>query len=373
MVNNESKVEENRDLRILYIDDEQPVRQTLSTFLERSGFQVIQAENGEEGLEKFHTCRPSVVLVDLRMPGMGGLKVLEKVIHSSPETPVIIVSGAGMMRDVIEALRLGAWDFITKPVQDLAILEHTVRKGIERAGLMREKREHRAFLEKEIKRRTEELRRELTERIAAQEALKKSIDTLQEVMAGTIHAFGQMAEIRDPYTAGHQRRVSRLACRIAVELGMSREECDGIDVAGVLHDIGKIHIPAEILNKPGKLTVIEMSLIKTHPSIGYEILKTVPFPWPVAEIVLQHHEKIDGSGYPNGNRGQKIHMAAQIIGVADVVEAMSSHRPYRPALGMKAAIEEILKSRGMQYTTEVVDACLNVLENKGFEFETDES
>ncbi len=162
------------------------------------------------------------------------MKVLEKVIHSAPETPVIIVSGAGMMRDVIEALRLGAWDFITKPVQDLAILEHTVRKGIERARLMRENREHRAFLEKEIKRRTEELRRELTERIAAQEALKKSIDTLQEVMAGTIHAFGQMAEIRDPYTAAQIIGVADVvdACLNVLENKGFEFETDGRIQAG---------------------------------------------------------------------------------------------------------------------------------------------
>jgi len=359
---------ENGDLRVLYIDDENYVRKALSIYLERSGFEVVQAACGEDGLEKFQACHPSVVLVDLKMPDLSGLEVLEKITGQSPDTPVIIVSGAGMMGDVIEALRLGAWDFLTKPVQDMEILGHTVRKAVERMRMLRERREHRLYLEKEIRKRTQALRRELKERMNAQEALKKSVDDLQQVMAGTIHAFGQLAEIRDPYTAGHQRRVSRLACAIAEELGMSREEQKGIDVAAGLHDIGKISIPAEILTKPGGLTDIEMSLIKTHPTVGYEVLKTVPFPWPVAEFVLQHHEKIDGSGYPNGCSGSDIRKSAQVIGVADVVEAMSSHRPYRPALGMESAMDRITESRGKTYDCEVVEACIGVVKNKGFRF-----
>jgi len=362
-----------QDMSVLYIDDERLVRQALAGYLERVGFQVYQAENGREGLEKLKLHGPSVVLVDLKMPGLNGLEVLAEINSASPQTPVIIVSGAGMMADVIEALRLGAWDFLTKPVQDMEILEHTVRKALERARMMRERREHRLYLEREVKRQTQALRRELKERKSAQEALKASIDNLQQTMAGTIHAFGQLAELRDPYTAGHQRRVSRLAGRVAEELGIPEEERRAIDVAAVLHDIGKIHIPAEILNKPGTLTEIEMSLIKTHPRVGHAVLETVPFPWPVAEIVLQHHEKVDGSGYPAGLREDGIRREAKIICVADVVEAMSSHRPYRPALGMDPALESITAGRGTKYDADVVDACLVVVREKGFWFEDSES
>jgi putative two-component system response regulator len=370
-VNNQEKAAEE-DMSVLYIDDERLVREALAGFLERVGFTVYQAENGREGLEKLVAHEPSVVLVDLKMPGLDGLQVLAEINAASPQTPVIIVSGAGMMADVIEALRLGAWDFLTKPVQDMAILEHTVTKALERARMMRERREHRLYLEREVKRQTRALRRELRERKTAQEALKASIGNLQEVMVGTIHAFGQLAELRDPYTAGHQRRVSRLACRMAEELGLPEEERRAIDVAAVLHDIGKIHIPAEILNKPGTLTEIEMSLIKTHPRVGHEVLKTVPFPWPVAEIVLQHHEKVDGTGYPDGLSRGGIRREAKIICVADVVEAMSSHRPYRPALGMDPALESITAGRGTKFDSDVVDSCLTIVREKGFWFEDSE-
>jgi putative two-component system response regulator len=313
--------------------------------------------------------RPTVVLVDLRMPGMSGLQVLEEVKKSSPETPVVIISGAGMLQDAIEAIRLGAWDFITKPIQDLAILDHTMRKVTERANLIKENREYREFLEEEVKRRTEELSQELKERRIAQEDLKKSLETLEMMTEGTIDAFGRMAELRDPYTAGHQRRVAELARQIGKKMGLSEDVCRGIHVAGALHDIGKIHIPAEILSKPGRLTKIEMDLIKTHPNGGYEVLKTVSFPWPVAEVVLQHHEAFNGSGYPRGLRSQEILPQARIIHVADTVEAMSSYRPYRPALGIEAALKEISSGRGDKYHPDVVEACLAIISEKDFTFD----
>lgn len=361
--------EAEKPLRILYIDDELLVRESLSKYLERCGYEVIQAETGEKGIEIFQLQRPDMVLVDLRMPGMGGLEVLERVNRESPETPVVLISGAGMLQDAIEALRLGAWDFITKPIPDLAILDYTLKKVWERANLIRENREYREYLEEEVKRRTVELRRELKERKAAQDSLRKSVESLERMTGGTIDAFGRMAELRDPYTAGHQKRVAKLAHRIGGKLEMGEEECKGIRVAGVLHDIGKIHIPAELLNKPGRLTDIEMNLVKTHPQGGYEVLKTVAFLWPVAEVVLQHHECFDGTGYPEGLSGDSIRLGARIIHVADTVEAMSSHRPYRPALGMEAALVEIKANRGTLYCPECVDACLEAVRDAEFDFD----
>ena len=176
-------------------------------------------------------------------------------------------------------------------------------------------------------------------------------------------------EMNDPFTAGHQRRVANLARAIATEMGLSRERVDGMRMAGFIHDLGKLSVPGEILSKPGRLTEIEFNLVKTHPQVGYDILKRVESPWPVAQIVLQHHERIDGSGYPTGLRGDEIMLEARILAVADVVEAMSSHRPYRPALGIDRALEEISRNRGLLYDPSAVDACLKVFTEKGFKFD----
>jgi HD-GYP domain-containing protein (c-di-GMP phosphodiesterase class II) len=175
-------------------------------------------------------------------------------------------------------------------------------------------------------------------------------------------------EARDPYTSGHQTKVSRLARAIAQDMALSSDTVDNIRIAGSIHDIGKISVPAEILSKPGKLTDVEFSLIKLHPQTGYDILKNAELPYPIAEIILQHHERLDGSGYPQGLKNDQILLESQIIMVADVVEAMASHRPYRPALGVDAALEEIAKNRGVLYDEKVVEACLRLFREKGFEF-----
>ena len=193
-------------------------------------------------------------------------------------------------------------------------------------------------------------------------------EILQQSLEQSIQAIADTVEARDPYTAGHQRRVSELAVAIARELGLPEEKIHGIHLAAVIHDLGKIHVPAEILSKPGKLSDIEFMLIKTHAQAGYEILKNVDFPWPIADIVRQHHEKLDGSGYPQGLKGAQILLESRIMTVADVVEAMSSHRPYRAALGIEVALKEIERGRGSAYDSAVVDACLKVFRERGFVF-----
>jgi len=204
--------------------------------------------------------------------------------------------------------------------------------------------------------------RDITKRRQAEEKLKKTMDAALQTMSKII-------EVKDPYTAGHQQRVSQLAAAIAKELDLSQDKVEGIRVASLIHDIGKIGIPSEILSKSTALSDIEFSLIKAHAQIGYDILKSIDFSYPVAQIVLQHHEKMDGSGYPNGLREENILQEAKIICVADVVEAMSSHRPYRPALGIDAALEEISQNKGILYDAEVVNVCLNLFKKKGFKFE----
>jgi PAS domain S-box-containing protein/putative nucleotidyltransferase with HDIG domain len=211
--------------------------------------------------------------------------------------------------------------------------------------------------------------RDITERKQAEEALKESLARTTAVQYGTIEALATITETRDPYTAGHQRRVTQLACAVARELGLPADRVAGLRVMGLLHDLGKIIVSAEILSKPGKISDTEFAIIKCHAQAGYTIVKEIPFPWPVAEVILQHHERLDGSGYPGGLTGPDIIQEARILAVADVVEAMSSHRPYRPAFGIDKALEEITKNKGILYDPEVVEACLKLFTEKGFRFE----
>jgi PAS domain S-box-containing protein/putative nucleotidyltransferase with HDIG domain len=210
---------------------------------------------------------------------------------------------------------------------------------------------------------------DIASRRAAEKEAEDTMQRLRKSLVGTIQVISSTVETRDPYTAGHQRRVSRLARSIAQEMGLSKETVDCIRMAGSIHDIGKMAIPAEILSKPGRITDIEMSFIRTHPQSGYDILKDAELPYPIAEIVLQHHERLDGSGYPGGLKGDQILREARIVAVADVVEAVASHRPYRPANSIYSALEEIERNRDSLYDAEVVDTCLTLFREKGYEFE----
>jgi PAS domain S-box-containing protein/putative nucleotidyltransferase with HDIG domain len=207
--------------------------------------------------------------------------------------------------------------------------------------------------------------RDITYRKRAEEELQRTLESLRESFGATIQVMVSAIELRDPYTAGHQLRSANLACAIATEIGLTQEKINGIRMAGFIHDIGKISIPAEILSKPTKLTNIEFSLIKEHSKQGYEMLKDVESPWPLAEMVYQHHERMNGSGYPRNLKGEEICTEARILAVADVVEAMASHRPYRPGLGIDLALAEIEKNRGTLYDEAVADACLRLFREKG--------
>jgi PAS domain S-box-containing protein len=206
-------------------------------------------------------------------------------------------------------------------------------------------------------------------RLQIEEELKLSYQDLQKAIKSTIQAIALILEKRDPYTAGHQKRMTKLACAIAEEISLPKDKIEGLYIAGIIHDIGKINVPTEILSKPGRLSEIEFSLIQTHPQVGSDLLKEMELPGEVSSIVLQHHERMDGSGYPSGLSGEAILLEARILAVADVVEAMASHRPYRPALGLDQALEEITKNKGKLYDPEVVDVCLKLFKEKGFKFD----
>ncbi len=207
-----------------------------------------------------------------------------------------------------------------------------------------------------------------SERFKAESEVRKSLKKVRQALDAIIEVLEKTVEIRDPYTAGHQRRVADLASTIAGELDMPEDRMDAIRIAGIIHDIGKIYVPAEILSKPRHLSNIEFNLIKTHPQVGFEIMRSIEFPWPVAQIILQHHERLDGSGYPNNLSKEDILIEARIIGVADVVEAMASHRPYRPALGIERALDEIERNSGILYDEKVVNACLKIFRENKYEF-----
>ena len=544
--------------KILTVEDDEFVREIIVAFLEDSGYVVLQAENGRKGLEIFRAEHPDLLLLDLRMPEIDGLEVLSVVTEEAPDTPAIVVSGMGTIGDAIKALKLGAWDYIAKPIHDMAVLEHSVSRALERSDLLRENRRYREHLEDEVKKRTSELeqayailqqevetrkqaeatvskvnleltmlsecihavvratdetelvrqicrtivdvggyrmawvgfvehdeaksvqpiakagrdgdyleqiaiswadtgsgqeptgrairsgqpvveinRRENAESAPWQEkALKRgfgssialplrgdgkvfgalsiyagdpdafdltetqrlhevsadlaygiialrireernraagelqaNLEKLEKALEGTVEVVASTVEVRDPYTAGHQRRVAALAKKIATKMALPESEIEGIYMAGLVHDLGKIYVPAEILSKPSRLSGIEFNLIRTHPQVGYDLLKTIEFPWPIAEIVYQHHEKINGSGYPRGLSGDDILPDAKILIVADVVEAMASHRPYRPSLGIERALEQITQNRGILYDPEVVDTCLGLFEQSEFAFD----
>ena len=201
------------------------------------------------------------------------------------------------------------------------------------------------------------------------EELQRSYKKLRKIFEQTVNALASAVGKRDPYTTDHQRRVTILACTIAKEMGLTEEQINGLRLAGMLHDIGKLAVPSEILSKPTRLSDAEFTIIKTHPRIASDILKAIEFPWPIAEIVLEHHERIDSSGYPQGLSDKNILLEARILAVADVVEAISSHRPYRPAYSLEYTLEEISKNKGVIYDAEIVDICLNLFKEKNFQFE----
>ena len=258
----------------------------------------------------------------------------------------------------MQAVREGAQDYLVKGQVNGELLWRSLHYSVERMKIEEALRQARDELEVRVQERTAEL-------ATANAALKQMVtevsaagEQVRGALQGIIQVISLIIETRDPYTAGHQRGVADLAQAIARRMGLTEERIEGIRLAALVHDLGKISTPAEILAKPTRLTEVEMSMIRIHPRSGYEILKKVEFPWPIAQIVLQHHERIDGSGYPQGLCGPDILLEAKILAVADVMEAMCSHRPYRPALGIEKALAEIRRNRGILYDPMAVDACL---------------
>lgn len=214
---------------------------------------------------------------------------------------------------------------------------------------------------------------DITKHKSSEQHLRKIMMKLKQTLTGVIYATELMIETRDPYTAGHQKRVALLAKEIAKKMELTEHQIEGVYMVGMIHDVGKISIPAEILSMPRRLTPAEFNLIKSHPQAGHDILKSIEFPWPIADIIIQHHERLDGTGYPKGISGNSIRLEAKILMVADVVEAMASHRPYRAAFGLDRALGEIKQNKGILYDTNAVNACVELFENEEFSFEDNEN
>jgi len=289
-----------------------------------------------KGLQRLVKGNIKLILLNLSLPDSRGLETIRCVHAQAPEIPIVVMTGLNDKNLAMEALREGAQDYLIKDQVDSQLLERCMRYAIER---------HRTEI-----------------------MLRSSLKNMQDVMDDIIYAMARMVEIRDPYTAGHQKRVADLAYSIALQMTLPEEKTKAIHFAAIIHDIGKINIPFEILSKPDALDENESRIIKSHPAVGHGILKTINFPWPIAEIILQHHERMNGTGYPKGLSGENILLEARILGVADTVEAMSSHRPYRPALGITKALDEIINNRGILYDSDVVTACITVFTEKGYHF-----
>lgn len=326
-----------KTLAVLYVEDDEEIRELLSRFLRRWVGTLHTATNGQEGAQAFLEHKPDVVVTDIKMPVMDGLEMASAIKASSQEVPIIVITAYSERDYFIRAIEIGVDQYVTKPVNTDVLL----------LAIHKSARHH--FHRREI-----------------EKAEKLAVDALEQ----TIGVLSRAIEMRDPYTDGHQKRVALLAAAIAEEMGLSADTITGIRLGSLVHDVGKIRVPSEVLSCPRKLSKNEMDFIRTHPDAGFEILKGTTFPWPVARMVIEHHERLDGSGYPNGLKDGNIAIEARIIAVADTVEAMTSFRPYRPALGIEAAVAEIRKGRGIIYDSEVVDSCIRVLEKADFKFWT---
>ncbi len=335
---------------ILIVDDDPSVREVQRQFLEAKGYECVVASNASEARSQMQRRAFDVILCDINMPGESGIELIRDVVHNGNGIAPLMITGMDDPLVVKKAFEIGAYDYITKPL-DLSRVLISVTNALHRRELEINDRAYRYELENRVMERTAKLQETMVR-------LEKTLDGVIDTIAFTL-------EKRDPYTSGHQRRVARLACSIGKGMNLPEDLISGLRMAALIHDIGKIYVPSDILSKPGKLSETEFGLIKCHPQVGYEILKKIEFPWPIAEITFQHHERIDGSGYPRGLSGSEILLEAKILGVADVVEAMVSHRPYRPAFGLDKVIEEVLKNRGILYEAEVADACLEILKKDG--------
>ncbi len=327
----------NRKINILLIEDNPADARLIEEYLEVAedfNCNLLFANSLSSGLDIILKNNLDLLLLDLSLPDSQGLDTVKKVLDKKLNLPIVILTGLDDKQKAKSAIAYGVEDFLVKGQFSEEFLIRVIEYSIERKKATR--------------------------------ALEQSHNKIKKTLDGTMDTLASLVESRDPYTVGHQKRVSDLAIAITGELDVSEKTIENIKTAALIHDIGKISLPISILTKPGKISEIEYSLIKTHTTKGYDIVKNINFPNSIAKTILQHHERIDGSGYPKGLKADEIIIEAKIIGVADVLEAMSSHRPYRPALGIKIAMREIIKNKGKLYDPEIADICVKLFKDKKF-------
>ncbi len=327
---------------IMVVDDDISICHVMQAGIEHAGYECFVTDNPHKALAFLEQQCIDVLVADIRMPEMSGIE-LGQIVKSRFGADVIIMTGFISDFNYEDIVEQGASDFIQKPVRIAEFIARLKRVLTERAA-----------------------KYELKQTLAQSQL---NLDKFQRAMEGIVQAISVAVEMRDPYTAGHQQRVADLSCAIAGMMGVHQDDIYGLRMASVIHDMGKITVPAGILSKPGRLSELEYELIKSHVRAGYDILKRIEFPWPIADIILQHHERLDGSGYPQGLKEDQIMQLARILAVADVFETIASHRPYRPALGLEPAIDEIRMNRGILYDPQAVDVCLTLVEKGEFVFE----
>ncbi len=327
--------------KILVVDDESYVRDIISRKLGAEGYACEQAENAEKALSMISQGEYECVLSDINMPGMDGIELLRNIRVADRDVAVIMVTGAPDLDGALEAMRLGAHDHLSKPL-NLDHLSLTVDRAIEKKRLVEENREYQRDLESKVEERTKQL-------YDANEELRK-------LFMGSIKALAQALEAKDEYTQGHSERVSEIAVGISKYLSLNEVEIQDIWLAGLLHDIGKIGVRESVLNKPGKLNADEWASIQRHPVVAERILCPIEELSAVISMVRNHHERFDGSGYPDGLRGGNIPLGARILSVADAYDALTSRRPYRKALSVKEALRVLEDASGTQFDPVIVRA-----------------
>jgi HD-GYP domain-containing protein (c-di-GMP phosphodiesterase class II) len=380
----------NKRFRILAVDDDEIILDLYQKILSPANslptmptFEVTCCPQGNAAVDEVERSLKenapfAVAFLDLNMPpGPDGQWTANEIQKLDPAISIIMVTGYRSTSTGTDQAVSNFSDnllYLQKPFYRQEIVQFSTALSTKWQAERQLLSLH-SELESLVEKRTAELvesnkllKSEIENRKQIQLELEQSFANLKKVTDATIQAIALTVEKRDPYTSGHQRRVAKLTRAIAETIGLSEDQIEGTHVAASIHDIGKISLPAEILSKPIQLSEIEISLIQAHAQAGYDILKGLDFPWPIADIIIQHHERMDGSGYPRGLSGDRISIEARIIGVADVVETMSSHRPYRPSMGIEKALEEITLNSGTLYDSQVVDACLNIFNGKGFLF-----
>jgi putative two-component system response regulator len=325
---------------ILVVDDEQLVRDMLARRLESRGFNCLTADAGHRALELISGDSISLVLLDISMPDMSGLDVLNRIKVSHPDTMVIMVTAVVDINTAIKAMTSGAYDYLIKPIET-EILYISVTRALERRNLTMENKEYQQKLEQKVWEQTREI---------------------QKSVINTVTALANALEAKDKYTRGHSERVTDIAIKIARHLALTDSDIDKIRLAGLLHDIGKIGVREDILDKPGKLTDEEFEQVKTHSKVGEHILRPVIKDKDILDMVIHHHERYDGNGYPDGLADGEISLNASILAVADAYDAMTSGRPYRKALKIEEARAELARFREKQFHPVVVDALFGILD-----------